>query len=472
MQVLKKISCFFVICCLCSCSSSRVQENKGFNDGFTEVSEEEVVRGDSFRVGVLLPLSGEFAKQGQGLKNATMMALDDINNNNLILQYYDTKGTPEGARIAVENALNQDARLIIGPMLSSSVEAIAPIATRKNVPVIAFNSVSDVLQNGVYTLGLLVDEQVDRVMTYAVSRGRSRFALLVPDNKTGIAVARAAVKAAGKNNVAVTDIAFYKPGNIDFSEILKQMTNYAARSAHLNQLKNEYAAKAADGDVHATKMLRKLKTNDSYGNVDFDAVLIPDYGATLKSAVSMFGYYDVFSPEVKFLGTSIWDNTALNKETTMRGSWYPSMSRQNSSYFVSKYYNLFGERPSSLYSYGYDAVALAVALSRNNGRDLNSAIVDPGGYIGINGAFRFFENGFNEHSLEIKEVRDSGNYIVDPAPRRFADTGFAGGEYEETFIKVRPRIYGKNAEVAETLIFGHTLDDEISETESFEVEDY
>ena len=73
---------------------------------------------------MLLPLSGEAAKAGQGLKNATMIALEDMNNPNLILQYYDTKSSPEGARVAVENALNQQVRLIIGPLMSTSVEAI------------------------------------------------------------------------------------------------------------------------------------------------------------------------------------------------------------------------------------------------------------------------------------------------------------------------------------------------------------
>lgn len=458
-QVLKKISSVFIVLGLCACASRGIRTTGGQNELYTETNEINVVRHDDFRVGVLLPLSGEFSKQGNGLKNATMMAMDDVNDSGLVLQYYDTKGTPEGASIAIENALNQGAQMIIGPMLSSSVQAITPAAKSSGVPVIAFNSASEVLQDGIYTMGLLLDEQVDRVMTYSVQQGRTRFGILVPDNNTGMAVARAAVKSAAKNGAAVTAIAFYKPGTTDFTDVLKSMTNYSSRSSRLNQMKAQYKSQAAAGNAEATRMMNKLNRLDSYGDVGFDAVLIPDYGATLKSAVAMFGYYDVFSPEVKFIGTSIWENTSLNKESTMRGSWYPSLSRQNNTYFINKYTELFGERPSSLYSLGYDAVALASAISRSGTDNLDYKITNPEGYLGVNGVFRFFNNGYNQHSLDIREVRDSGTYIVDAGPRKFTtDMGLVGGDVVPS---QRPAIYGKNPATAEALIFGQPLSQEV-----------
>lgn len=454
-QVLKKLSSFFIILGLCGCASQGIMTRSGQNELYTETNEINVVKREDFRVGVLLPLSGEFAKQGNGLKNATMMAMDDINDSGLVLQYYDTKGTPEGASIAIENALNQNAQLIIGPMLSSSVQAITPAVKGRDVPVIAFNSASEVLQNGIYTMGLLLDEQVERVIAYSVQKGRTRFGLLIPDNSTGIAVARAAVKSAAKNGATITAIAFYKPGTTDFTDLLKDMTQYASRSAKLSQIKAQYKASAAAGNTEAIKKMKQLDKLDSYGDVGFDAVLIPDYGATLKSAIAMFGYYDVFSPEVKFIGTSIWENTSLNKESTMRGSWYPALSRQNSSYFANKYTELFGERPSSLYAFGYDAVALASAISRQGADNLNAKITNPEGYLGLNGIFRFFDNGYNQHSLDIKEIRDSGNYIVDAAPRKFMADG--SPVMTETVSPYKPAIYGKNQNTAEMLIFGNTL---------------
>ena len=70
---------------------------------------------------------------------------------------------------------------------------------RSNIPVIAFSTNQDVLQNQIYTIGLLIEEQVNRIVGYATSKDRSRFALLLPDNSTGLAVAKAAVKSTKKH---------------------------------------------------------------------------------------------------------------------------------------------------------------------------------------------------------------------------------------------------------------------------------
>ena len=452
----------FLLLLTSGCGTSKIAATGGYEDVDAELGEVTFAeKEDSFRVGVLLPLSGEASKQGQGLKNATLLALDDVRNPNLILQFYDTKGTPGGARVAVENALNQRSRLIIGPLMSSEVRAISGAAVSKEVPVIAFSTSADVLERGVYTLGLLIDEQVNRIMTFAAERGRSRFALLLPDNSTGIAVAKAAVAAAQKNGVRVVRIAFYPPETTDFSNILKKMTDYPQRVARLEKIRASLNSRADRGDANAIRILKRLEPLDTLGDVDFDAVLIPEYGPRLKSAASMFGYYDVFSPKVKFLGTSIWENTNLSRETTLYGSWYPAMSRAHSSYFAAKYNDLIGERPSTLYSFAYDGVALASALSKQDGGDLNETIASPDGYVGINGAFRLLPDGRNEHSLDIVEIRSTGDTMIDAAPKRFSETPEEGnhGIFVDSSYKA-PLIFGKDSALAQTLIYGHQLSPE------------
>lgn len=462
MQVLKKYFVFVLFAILAGCRSADVVTQGGYDDMSTDYSEVSLGGRSNFRVGVLLPLSGSAAKQGQGLKNATMMALDDVRNPNLILQYYDTKSTPEGARIAIENALNQQSDLILGPLMSSEVRAISNQAIDRGVPVIAFSTNTDVLQSNIYSLGLLIDEQVGRVMSFAIEKGRSKFALLVPDNSTGVAVAKAAVKFAQKNNVQVVRIGFYPPETTDFSDVLKKMTDYPTRVARLQKIRTNLAAKSARGDANAAKVLKRLEPLDTLGDVDFDAVIIPEYGPRLKSAASMFGYYDVFSPKVKFLGTSIWENTSLNKETTLFGSWYPAMSRSHSAYFSNKYNDYFGERPNTLYSFAYDGVALASALSKQDKDNLTEAITDPDGYIGINGVFRLFMDGRNEHSLDIVEVRSSGDIVVDAAPKQFTSSIMtevsAPIEIDSSYRA--PLIFGKDRTSAQTLIYGYPLSPE------------
>lgn len=459
--MLKKLSIGLVCLGLLGCSSTRGPQisDRGGSDAFnTDISEISISGRDSFRVGVLLPLTGKAAKHGQGLKNATMMALEDLNNPNLILQYYDTQSTAGGARIAAENAISQRSDLILGPLMSSEVQAISTETIYRGVPVIAFSTNEEVLQPTVYTLGLLVEEQVDRIMTYAAQKGRRRFALLLPDNSTGSAVAKAAVKSAQKNGVDVTVIGFYPPSTSDFSGIIKDMSNYSARHVRLNKLRNALKNKAAGGDVSAQKALDRLSTKEGLGDIGFDAVIIPESGAKLTSAISMFAYYDAAYPQVQFLGTSVWENSRLNNESMIVRSLYPALSRSHSSYFASKYFDTFGERPASLYSFAYDAVALAGELSKQGRENINQAITAPDGYSGINGPFRLFEDGSNQHSLDIMEIRPAGDVVVEAAPRKFNDDG--GQRLQPVVIDSSyhgPKIYGKDASTAQIMIYGEIL---------------
>lgn len=464
MQVFKNFSILALVVALSACRSAAIYSRGEMTDRTEhtpQINEEAfVVTPQTFRVGVLLPLSGDAASAGQGLKNATMLALEDMNNPNLILQFYDTQGTSEGARVAAENALNQQVKLIIGPLMASSVEAISNQTRNRGVPVVAFSTNESVLQNQVYTLGLLIEEQVNRIVGYAATKGRSKFALLLPDNSTGLAVAKAAVRSAKKHGGNVVKIAFYAPDTTDFTSVIRELSNFDSRSEPVKREKARLTALAQSGDAEARKALKRLNLKETADGVDFDAVIIPESGGRLKSATAMFGYYDVFAPDVMFLGTSVWENTSLNRETTLNHAAYPVLSRTHSAYFNKKYQSLYGNYPNSLFSFAYDAVALASVLARSNPSDLDAAITIPDGFIGINGVFRIFENGKNQHSLDIMEVQSQADIIVDEAPKKFVSNpdDLSKIDVVTSYAENPPLILGKDKKEAETAIFGTTLD--------------
>ncbi len=475
MQVLKKYAFVFLGMMAAGCSSTQqeapaitgyvpsAEYSQDALSGSIDLVNRNLVQDGNFRVGMLLPLTGKASKYGQGLKNAALMALDDVQNDRLILQFYDTQSTPSGARVAVENAIAQNAGLIIGPLMSSSVSAIKDETTYKDIPVIAFSTDKNILEPEVYTLGLLIDEQVNRIISYAAAQKRSRFALLLPDNQTGLSIARAAVKAAMENNVEITRISFYTPETTNFSEPVKALTDFDVRSQRLKKIRNQLTLQANSGSVNAKQALKRMERIQALGDVDFDAVLIPESGARLRSAFSMFGYYDVYAPKVKFLGTTVWENTSLNRETMASGAWYPALSRTHGDYFSRKYKELFGENPQSLYSLAYDAVALAASLSAKEAGELNTFIAAPEGYIGINGLFRLFPDGTNEHSLDIVEITENGDKVIQSAPQKFSSLNFQTQGDNTLLITPdykAPKIFGKNADAVQTFIFGKVLEED------------
>ncbi len=453
----KKFSLIYLCLFIASCASDTIKDEGGAESYSTDIEEIGISDGKSFRTAMLLPLTGNDAKYGQGLKKASMIALNQINNPNLVLQYYDTQSTPSGARIAVENAANQGADLIVGPLKSQEVQAISNETIYRGIPVIAFSTAQEVLQPTVYSMGLLVEEQVDRIISYAAKQGRVRFALLLPDNGTGAAVAKAAVKAAQKNNVEITKIGFFKPGTSDFSTLAKQMSNYDRRHANVARIRASLQSKANAGDTKAINDLKKLSTREGLGDVGFDALLIAENGAKLTAAVAMFSYYDVAYPQVQFLGTSIWEGSKLNNEAIFNKSLYPSVDKNLSSDFATQYYMIFNERPSSLYTLAYDAVAIASQLASSTAENINENITDTAGFNGINGKIRFFKDGSNQHSLSVVEISRLGNISVDNGNAYFESISEPLPEFMISGDYRTPQIFGKDAALAQIIIYGQMI---------------
>lgn len=400
---------------------------------------------NNFKAAMLLPTTGSAAAYGTGLKNAALMAIEDANNPNLVIQFYDTQSTSQGADAAARNAIRDGADLILGPLTREEVSAIIPLAKSADVPVISYTASPAVLNPGIYTLGLLGNEQIDRIIGYAAEKGRRRIVLMVPDNESGMNMAEAAVNSASRHNVEIVKIGFYPPETLDFSSIVKSLTDYDVRSQKMAQHKQTLTQRAKSGDKKAENDLKKLKTTYTEGDVDFDAVLIPETGSRLKSAAAMFGYYDVSYPNVLFMGTSVWENTSLNKETTLYHGVFPVISRVHNNYFNKKYQDYFGTKPNQLYSFAYDSVLLASALTGKNPKDLETAITEKDGYIGINGVFRIFPDGSNQHSLDIIEVTANGNRTIDTASKQFMPLNTA----QSVSVVQMPVIYGKDPSLVE-----------------------
>lgn len=437
--MLKKIFTIFSISLLFGCSI--LKQNFGghgaptynysgsaptdtMNNFQTDYAKVDLGNKESFRVAMLLPLSGKAQDAGQSMKNSAMLAMGDLNNNQLIVQFYDTKSNSSGARVAVENAVSSGCDLILGPLMSEEVAAITSVAKDKDIPVISFSTSPSVLQNGIYTLGLLNEEQIAKIINYSVQQGRRRIAVVLPDNQSGLNILRSSMTIADSEGAMITKVGFYKPDTMDFADLVTSMIGSSKVSA--SQAKNSEKSSQID--------------------VGFDALLVPESGNRLKSITSMFSYYDVSAPDVLFMGTSVWANSNLSKETELYGAVYPLMSDSRMKHFANKYSEMFSEKPNPLGIFAYDAIALSSALSQKDKSYLNEEITNLDGFFGMSGAFRIFSNGKNEHGLDVVKVTVNGPTIAEPAPQRFysANPGYSK-ENNYGFSPQQPQIYGKPA---------------------------
>jgi len=370
------------------------------------------------RVAVLLPLSGANQGVGAAMLNAAQMALFDFAGNDFELLAQDTKGTPEGAAEAARLAIADGARLIIGPLLSTSVQAVSDNARAAGVPVMAFSSDRTVAGDGVYTMGFFPGDEVKRVVKYAASEGARRFALLAPRGAYGETVAQAMNAAVWEAGGFVVETEFYDPQLSDYSDPVKRIAHYDARRAALVDQRRRLEER---GDEVSQLALKRLENLQTLGEVPYDALLLADGGKRLVSVAAMLPFFDVDPKKVKILGTGQWDEPGLGAEPALIGGWFAAPNPDAREAFADRYVTAYGNRPHRLATLAYDATALAIVLGgQDEGRSYTADVLgQPGGFAGRDGIFRFTPDGTVERGLAVMEVGRKSAQIIDPAPKAF-----------------------------------------------------
>ena len=341
------------------------------------------------KVAVLLPItsSGSTPAVAKALKQAAELALFDFDNPNVTLIPKDTKGSPDGARLAAQSALQDGAELIIGPLFAAEVSGAAPVARQGGVPMIAFSSDEKVAGNGVYLLSFLAGRDVPRIVSFAMSRGKRNFAELVPQSAYGriaeTAFARVVSSGGGQASVRAT----FPPND-------------------------------------STAMLGPVRqvANAVKSGQQIDALFLPAGRDELPSLAPLLASEELSSGRVQFIGTGQWDYPNIGGDRALLGGWYPAPDPKGWSNFVQRYSKTYGAAPPRIASLAYDAISLAVSLSANppGQRYTISQLTRPTGFSGVDGLFRLLSDGTCERGLAILEVREGGPMVIDPAPSSFA----------------------------------------------------
>ena len=369
------------------------------------------------RVGLLLPLSGRYAAEGETLLRAAQLALFDAADEHFLLLPRDTEGTATGAERAALALLEEGVDLILGPLFSEGVSAVAGHARARNVTVVAFSTDRAAASEGVYLLGHTPRAQIRRVFAHAAAAGHREIALLVPDTRYGAAVLVEAWAAAEAAGLSPTRVRTYAPDASDAAEVVRALAEYDRRA---QALKDERAALARQNDAAARQRLGRLATLDTLGALPFDALLLADGGARLRQVAPLLPYYDIDPEKIRLLGTGLWEDPVTLGEPALAGGWFAGPDTAARRHFESRYRRIFGEAPGAIATVAYDATALAAALARAGAAFEPGAIGNRGGFLGADGLFRFDEEGIAERGLAIFEVASGGaTRIVSPAPSRF-----------------------------------------------------
>ncbi len=410
-------------------------------------------------VALLLPLSDrrkDVSELAKAMSNAAQLALFEANDHNLVLAIHDTKGTQVGAAAAVRAALVGDAGLIIGPLFSASVSAISPYLAYRDVPALAFSNNSGAAAKNIWLTGFLPENNIERIVITSIDKGLTRFAALVPEGDFGdysLAVLREYVTRYGGTLV---DTQSYPPNAEDMFEPVRELAQFEyrkeARAEELERLKKE-ARKLVPRDTPESELFKVLENNflpapgidllntpetkegqlvaaykslklaETWGEIPYDVVFMPEGGLNLRNLVPLLPYYDIDPKLIKFVGTGLWDDPTLAKEPPLHGAWYAAPPSVGYDAFSSRYKKYFDAAPPRLASLAYDGVSIAAQLRRMDrerpfSREL---LLNANGFASVDGIFRLAPDGRNERGLAVREITPQRAQVVSRAPRSFAE---------------------------------------------------
>lgn len=338
------------------------------------------------RVGLLLHFSAR-PQEAAALYNAAELALFDHGNRNTLLIPRDAGANEASAAAAARALVDDGADIIVGPVLREGVTGAAGAARRQNVPIIGFSSDSSIAGDGVYLLSFQLEDEIARLAAYAAGNNIRSIALLAPANEYGRRVDSALRQEAARQGIAIVQAQLYNRSE-------------------------------ADATAAATAVAQSLRAAPP------QAILIAESGAPLRSVATALVNGGIDRSRVRFMGTSAWAGEA-QREPSLQGGWYVAADPTTRADFERRFQATFGREATRLSSLGYDAVALASLLSRQEGsRGLTrAALENREGFAGSDGLFRFSPAGAIERGLAVIEVGQNTVSVVDAAPRRFPRAG-------------------------------------------------
>ena len=431
-----------------------VEESSG-DESAEEPKKEEQDETKIIQVAIMLPLSGPEAPAGTALLRAATMALFDAYDPRIRLIPYDTQADAFIAEEKAHQAIEDGVSVVLGPLLSDSVSAVGPFFSAENITVIGFSNDSNVAAPGRYIMGFLPEAEVKRVIDYAVLSGYQKFGALIPEGLYGQRVRTAFGDTIFDAGARIEAIESYPPRSTEsLDEPVKRLARYDERRS---EARREMRFLRGLRDDLTNEIADRIEDAEVLEGVDFDAVLVPEGGAIMRSLPPLLPFYEVDPNEVKLLGTGLWNDPGLLGEPPMQGAWFAAPEPEIPTDFLNRYEEIYGARAPRIATLAYDAMSLVAQLARtpinveekaikqDQGEGENNLVkiaVDTNansnsrllfarermtiteGFVGIDGLFRFLENGEIERSLAVLEVNRSGFVIVDAAPESFPAFGY------------------------------------------------
>ena len=313
----------------------------------------------TLKVGLLAPLSGPYSEIGNSLLYSLQLALEEINDENVSIIPRDSGFNDEEKLTSAINEMRKNnVKIIIGP---TSFEEFDKVKGYNDLIFISPSNINPEFSNNIISIGVSLDSQLSALSNFIKKQKKTKTVIMYPKNEY-LDLIEKKIENIGLENVKRF---IYSPNPEVLTGEIETLTNYAQRKRNLELRKKIFEDKE---DEQSLKELERLEQLYTLGDVNFDSVIIIDFGSNLKSVLTSLVYTDVNQDKVLFTTINQWFDESIFYENTIQNLFYPSVNYKEFKKYNNKYFKKFNIYPNEITILAYDALGLIYYAWKKNGK--------------------------------------------------------------------------------------------------------
>ena len=215
--------------------------------------------------------------------------------------------------------------------------------------------------NNIISVGISLESQLLALVAFLKKKKKNKTIIMYPENQY-VKLIEKKLSDLNLNNIKKFT---YSPNPEILTGEIEILTNYSQRKKNLELRKKLFEDK---DDEQATKELERLEQLYTLGEVNFDSVIIIDFGNSLKSVITSLVYTDVNQDDVMFTTVNQWFDKSVFYENTINSLYYPSINYEEFEEYNKNYLKKFKVYPSEITILTYDALGLIYYAWKKNGK--------------------------------------------------------------------------------------------------------
>ena len=380
------------------------------NEANKEKDEENVFldrsKGKMNYIGLLLPLSGNFASMGNNVIESVMLALYTLEYQQIRVIPIDTKGTKEGARIAAQKAIDLNVDIVLGPIFSFEVNAIKEMLQSVDIKMITLSNDATLASKGIYVFGIQPEALITTVLSFSNQLGKKNIGLILPSSTYGYRIGKE-IKSVMERLEMLNMSTEYYPKD---SNLFKAVVDRVSYSRHQSYKVRE------DGSFYNLNRRDRSKRDEKLEDLptvkkDMNAVYIDARGNDLDRMIKEIGETSLNTGDVSIFASDMIVNWTEQLNYRFTNVMFPSVVSTSISSAESKFRSYMGYNPVRIGLLGYDAVSTIIYIFKKD-KSLTKRMHSKNGYNGIMGDFRFTETGLVQRRFGIYIIKNGYPVLI------------------------------------------------------------